>query len=214
MLLYVGSGMLERCPVPVTYIPSLRELFVFLNDKDILEIKVMIGIEQLEQMKSLGIVATGQVITTLVDSHRLLAGMRMQTHPTQISMTAAIDTPVKDLRDLISSNIQCFYPIGDSFSELERDLATNSWILGKRHVPEKIMDRIYASRNLTNLSFQLSPRQAQILYLIVTQGACNKTLAKITKLSSSTIQYHLGAIYKKYEVSGRTELVVAAKNDV
>ena len=55
---------------------------------------------------------------------------------------------------------------------------------------------------------RLTPREQQILNLLVTRGCSNKVLAKTLGLSESTIKLHMKNLLKKYNVRSRTQLVV------
>jgi two-component system nitrate/nitrite response regulator NarL len=54
----------------------------------------------------------------------------------------------------------------------------------------------------------LTVRQSQILQLVQTRGASNKTIAKMLGISESTVKLHMGAILKKYGAKNRTQLAV------
>ena len=55
---------------------------------------------------------------------------------------------------------------------------------------------------------ELTAQEAQIATM-VTEGSTNKTIATALFLSPKTIEFHLGHIYRKLEVSNRTQLAHA-----
>ena len=55
----------------------------------------------------------------------------------------------------------------------------------------------------------LSPRQADVLRLLI-EGKTNKLICRDLGLSESTVKTHLEAIFRRLEVSTRTQAVVAA----
>jgi DNA-binding NarL/FixJ family response regulator len=58
-------------------------------------------------------------------------------------------------------------------------------------------------------SLGLSPRQLDVLRLLI-DGKSNKLICRELDLSESTVKTHLAAIFRKLEVSSRTQAVVAA----
>ena len=60
------------------------------------------------------------------------------------------------------------------------------------------------------LSFQLTPREAEVLYW-VTQGKTNEDVGQILALSMSAVKKHLGRIYDKLGVDNRTAAADAAR---
>lgn len=55
----------------------------------------------------------------------------------------------------------------------------------------------------------LSPRQADVLRLLV-EGHSNKAICRALALSESTVKTHLAAIFRRLDVSNRTQAVLAA----
>ncbi len=55
----------------------------------------------------------------------------------------------------------------------------------------------------------LSPRQRDVLRLLI-EGKPNKTICRELDLSESTVKTHLAAIFRKLDVTSRTQAVVAA----
>lgn len=51
---------------------------------------------------------------------------------------------------------------------------------------------------------QLTPREAEVLELI-SQGLTNGAIAARLSVSVHTVKFHLGSIYRKMDVSNRTE---------
>ena len=58
-------------------------------------------------------------------------------------------------------------------------------------------------------ALDLSPRQRDVLRLLV-QGKSNKMICREIDLSESTVKTHLAAIFRRLEVSSRTQAVVVA----
>jgi DNA-binding NarL/FixJ family response regulator len=66
-----------------------------------------------------------------------------------------------------------------------------------------------ASVTSTTDPLGLSPRQADVLGLLV-EGRSNKLICRELGLSESTVKTHLAAIFRKLDVSTRTQAVVMA----
>lgn len=58
----------------------------------------------------------------------------------------------------------------------------------------------------------LTPRQRQILDIVVTRGVSNKNIARMLHISESTVKLHMSSILKKYGVRNRTQLVLFARD--
>jgi len=61
----------------------------------------------------------------------------------------------------------------------------------------------------TGETLGLSPRQLDVLRLLL-EGKPNKTICRELDLSESTVKTHLAAIFRKLDVSSRTQAVVSA----
>lgn len=55
----------------------------------------------------------------------------------------------------------------------------------------------------------LSPRQMEVLHLLI-RGATNKHICRELSMAESTVKTHLAAIFRRLEVSNRTQAVFAA----
>ena len=72
-----------------------------------------------------------------------------------------------------------------------------------------------AATSATNdISFDLTPRQQQVLKLVCHRGLSNKAIAGILKISESTVKIHISAILREYGVKNRTQLVLAHSNNL
>ncbi|MCC6298265.1 MAG: response regulator transcription factor [Anaerolineales bacterium] len=57
---------------------------------------------------------------------------------------------------------------------------------------------------------QLTEHEKQVLRLVV-QGLTNKEIARALNIAERTVEYHLGEIFQRLEVSSRTAAVVKAE---
>jgi DNA-binding NarL/FixJ family response regulator len=54
----------------------------------------------------------------------------------------------------------------------------------------------------------LTPRQDQILTLLLQRGASNKTIGNLLDITESTVKVHISKILRKYGARNRTQLIV------
>jgi DNA-binding NarL/FixJ family response regulator len=64
----------------------------------------------------------------------------------------------------------------------------------------------------TEVKITLTPRQRQILDIIVTRGVSNKNIARMLHISESTVKLHMSSILKKFGLRNRTQLALFAKS--
>ena len=58
----------------------------------------------------------------------------------------------------------------------------------------------------------IAPREMEVLVLL-TVGKTNREIARAMGISEGTVKYYLSAIYRKLDVSNRTEAAVAGSAD-
>jgi len=58
----------------------------------------------------------------------------------------------------------------------------------------------------------LTPRQDQILTLLLQRGASNKTIGNMLDIGESTVKVHISNILRKYGARNRTQLIVFIKS--
>ena len=78
-----------------------------------------------------------------------------------------------------------------------------------RNVAHSIADKGGASERATPKDLGLTPRQSDVLFLIL-QGKSAKAIAKDLSLSSSTVKIHTSAALRALNVTTRTQAVIAA----
>ena len=80
-----------------------------------------------------------------------------------------------------------------------------------RHIIEQLDD--YPSKPIiVKNKIDLTPRQTEILDIIVQRGASNKAIARMLNITESTVKLHMSGILKKYGVRNRTQLALFAKD--
>lgn len=116
-----------------------------------------------------------------------------------------------DMQHAIDLGAMGFIP-KDSSSELMKN-ALNAVFAGEIYLPAQMLktqldlDQLYEQgKNLP-----LTPRQTEVLSMIV-NGSSNKVIAYKMDVAEATIKMHVTAIFKKLNVSNRTQAALAAKS--
>jgi DNA-binding NarL/FixJ family response regulator len=100
-------------------------------------------------------------------------------------------------------------------NEEEMNEALTDLFQKKFHIPKRIKQKIQELKKkkkiVTSGEIVLTPRQTQILNLVLSKGASNKVIANILKISESTVKLHITSILRKYGLRNRTQLALFAK---
>jgi DNA-binding NarL/FixJ family response regulator len=80
-----------------------------------------------------------------------------------------------------------------------------------RHIIEQLDDYPVKPIIVKN-KIDLTPRQTEILDIIVQRGASNKAIARMLNITESTVKLHMSGILKKYGVRNRTQLALFARD--
>lgn len=128
---------------------------------------------------------------------------------------ATSKTPTRLIKQFLSMNERCvgIYPTGDEFTDDEKTLAFSHFKTKTHHIPEKIRN-ILAPKKDTNGNIKLTPRQEQILNMIVTRGSSNKMIARSLGITESTVKLHVAKLLQKFCARNRTQLAVSCQNKV
>ena len=66
---------------------------------------------------------------------------------------------------------------------------------------------------MINQQIRLTPREQQVLEILVERGATNKQIARSMRIVESTVKLHMTRILKKYGAKNRTQLMIFARKD-
>jgi DNA-binding NarL/FixJ family response regulator len=124
-----------------------------------------------------------------------------------------LDTNIEHINDFVSLSPRCMgvYPIGTDFTFEEKELAFRSLKANIKYVPNQIKEKLDAAKKRESVEIKLTPRQQQILNLIVTRGASNKMIARALGITESTVKLHVAGLLKKHCVNNRTQLALFSK---
>ena len=137
-----------------------------------------------------------------------------------VGVAVTLKTDPRLIREVMSTGYMTgIYPMGEEFTMDEKILALSALIENKHHVPQKINKRLNEKKTTKKIKessdeITLTPRQQQILDLIVDRGASNKLIARMLNISESTVKLHMTQILKKHSLTNRTQLALFSKQKI
>lgn len=137
-------------------------------------------------------------------------------HDIVITVDVSKDTDASIIKVLQKSEIFGIIPRACDFGWDECEKGAIAATAKIPYWPKHIIEQMSGAQSSVkskseDLGIQLTPRQTQILNLVLERGSSNKVIARTLNISESTVKLHLGNIFKKYGVKNRTQLAVFAK---
>jgi DNA-binding NarL/FixJ family response regulator len=183
------------------------DLILFLNDKSNDITYLAVDIEECLNLKGANPYDYLRMLSTILS---------INGNSSSIVIVVSLDTDIARIKEFMNIPevkgmfLRCGESTDEEFAEAITDIKN-----GKFHVPARIKERLKKTRkprtNKNKDEITLTPRQKQIVELVVTKGASNKVIANILKISESTVKLHITAILKKYGLRNRTQLALFAK---
>ena len=119
-----------------------------------------------------------------------------------------------EVKSLKSSEILGIIP-GSAHATLERRVEIVNTIASLKSCwPREIMHGPVRRIENEISGIHLTTRQTQVLSLVCNRGLSNKKIASVLKISESTVKVHISAILKEYGVRNRTQLALAARENL
>lgn len=131
-----------------------------------------------------------------------------------LGINIEIATPKAAIKELQKNGIHGIVPSCADFGKEEARTSIKALISGIPYWPKHVIDKLDDGRNKNKNrqdEIYLTPRQREIFDLICQRGISNKQIAKILKISESTVKIHVSAIMKAYCVRNRTQLALSVK---
>ena len=178
---------------------------------------IIIDIKQLCSFSGTELLDVILMLRTLIKCSCPTKLHKIETIPVGVSVNLSTDP--KLIRQVISTGyITGIYPGSDDFTLEEKILAVGSLLKNEMHVPQKIHKILNEKKSQKKVKsnsneIKLTPRQQQILNLIVGRGASNKLIARMLNISESTVKLHMTQILKKHGLTNRTQLALFSKSD-
>ena len=143
-----------------------------------------------------------------------------QVMPSARIIVYAADSEHQYLKSLMRAGVYGFVPMDASVDELyEAILAVNSGQLwfNKALLDEMVIDAIEFERliersikeRINTLKDQMTDRESDVFCLVL-EGLSTKEIAAQIHMSEPTVKQHLTRLFKKFDVSNRSQLILSA----
>jgi DNA-binding NarL/FixJ family response regulator len=187
-------------------IDQTADLIKFVNNEPNNIGFLVVDIEYMSELKGVNVYDYVHMLSTILsmrgNNTAIVAAVSTRTTSEQLKTFAKIP----ELKGMILYPSECF---DSEFEEAIADFNNN-----KSHIPRRIKEIIQdKKKKFCSNAIELTPRQQQILDLVVARGASNKVIANILKIAESTVKLHITAILKKYGLRNRTQLALFVKNN-
>lgn len=141
-----------------------------------------------------------------------MIGITNRRNLTKIFVVVDKTTPVQFIKELANNNRingvigrPGWLTYNELYDQLKDCTFSNRFVMIK-----KIKAFVNTKKSGTNKSI-LTPREQEVLDLIISTGAGNKEIANKLKVSDATVKIYVGNLLKKYCVTNRTELILKAR---
>ncbi|MDO6498214.1 response regulator transcription factor [Photobacterium sanguinicancri] len=118
-----------------------------------------------------------------------------------------------EIRNSIDFGVKGFIP--RNYSPESILIAIENTINNGCHFPEcicQVLKQRHINNDINHEEVSLSNKQKRVLSLLV-KGYSNKKIALILNISTDTVKFHLGGIYRIMNVTNRTAAAAKAKNE-
>lgn len=205
--------------ITITMKDTIEDLFPLLSNPAFNPNAIVIAIEDFYHIKNVDVFDIVNTLSTLIKCTVYRENNKTRRRSTEIIAIVGENSDPKLIKGIIGmSDVHLGLRLGGSivYDDIKNDII--KYLFNKDYsVPKKITEFLkpktkkgFGTPSIEEIS--LTPRQQQILSLILSRGASNKVIARILNLSESTIKLHMSAIFKKYGVKNRTQLAVFANN--
>lgn len=207
----------ESIPITVEYLESVEELFPLLSNAYYHTDYINIDIESFKET-AVDIFDIIYTLDTLIKCtvERNVDGQRPNKRKTKIGAIVGDTTPPSVIKHVMKvPAISFILPrVGGEFTyDMIREAVIkqiNNDTTPHRCILDLLKNKPKQAKS-TDDKIKLTPRQLQIMDMICTKGASNKSIARILDISESTVKLHVGHIFKKYGVRNRTQLAVFSR---
>lgn len=188
---------------------SLADAAKFITSKTVIVEIILLNYDEIA-------ITSGQRNTNIYDILNTISTLccieNKPTPPVMVSSTTKL--PASEIRKLLHAGVKGITFVTTEFSDEDKQQSMLEVIAGKTYLHKTVQDvlkpRKIEVRKDKNNPIQLTQRQHQVLELICTRGASNKSIARLLDISESTVKLHTGAILKKYGLTNRTQLALFA----
>jgi DNA-binding NarL/FixJ family response regulator len=126
-----------------------------------------------------------------------------------IAVVISPETTTLTIKELQKNKILGIIPDSNNWPSQELTDAMSVILSGKSYWPEHIINKLPGNVDKDkNKDIQLTARQKEVYELISDRGLSNKQIAKVLRISESTVKIHVSAILKTLCVRNRTQLAL------
>jgi DNA-binding NarL/FixJ family response regulator len=126
-----------------------------------------------------------------------------------IGVSIESTTPISTIKQLQKNKIMALIPSAGTLGISEYRLAIRAVLEFKPYWPKHIISKLPGGEpKPSQKDVQLTSRQREVFDLIANRGLSNKQIAKVLKISESTVKIHVSAILKNLCVRNRTQLAL------
>lgn len=134
---------------------------------------------------------------------------------TKIAVVIDNQTQYAFIKELQNTGVSGIIPDHVVYGKNETITAITQLLLGSPYWPKHILDKLKVKTTKPVLhGIQLTNREQQVLTLVCNRGLSNKHIASTLKITENTVKVHISNILKSYGVRNRTQLVLAAKQEL
>lgn len=205
-----NDSIYNNIDIEFIILKSLDELFTYLGPKINQVVGIFIDLDAIKsnlEDNKLTIHDIVHTITTVNNCFNLDIKTAIGISPNVSAAT------IKEV--LTVNKIKGIYPQGIQVDISEKNLALKEILSGKCHIPLSIKKRLKKNRTCTpktDNKIKLTPRESQVLSLLINRGSSNKSIAKILKISESAVKLHMTSILKKFGCQNRLQLALNCKD--
>jgi DNA-binding CsgD family transcriptional regulator len=198
---------------------NLTELLISLNtETDAKKLPTWISID-LGQLENSGFSLTVDKTVDVIQNTSNLARIRLGANPVQLKFSGFVHTVVSSslIEKLKQNNfVGMTCTIGghgwDPCVDFNQDLLKEHWVWPKLLTGADCRPTGPTDMSTVGSIIQLTPRQHEILRLIVYRGLSNKQIARHLTISESAVKIHISILLNKYAVRSRSQLTAFLKN--
>lgn len=184
---------------------TIKHAIKFIIARDNLIECIALSIEEIETSN----------IYDIMNTLRTLCTMSNKTQP-PVMVYSNYPLDAVTIRKLTQAGVKGIIFVVPEFTDEDKITSWLELMAGRTYLHKAVQDILKPARlklkNDNNKTIELTPRQNQVLELICTRGASNKSIARLLDISESTVKLHTGAILKKYGLTNRTQLALFAKS--
>ena len=201
--------------VKYSYFDSIESFFPKLSSPHYKIDYINIDVEFLQKYSVTNPYALIATLKTLANSTLYRDdGGKAKTRNTKIVGVVGPDSSVNVIKEMLPLVDTLCIRVSGSWT-LEMTLEDQKRLLSNDlRVPKEIQCLLRKNKRKTTNEIKLTPRQKQVIRLVLKSGASNKIIARTLDISESTVKLHIGAILKKYGLRNRTQLAVYVKDQI